>query len=190
MGIKLRLKTWLAKIISNLLQEDIPKLIESNSQIEVGKESYHNGNFEIRGEGAKVSIGSYCAIGKNVKLILKNHNFNFASIQYSFYNKHFNSLPYVMNISDVSIEIGNDVWIGDNVILLPHLKIGHGCIIGAGSVVTKSVEPYTLVAGTPAKKIKMRFEKETIDMLLEIKWWNWSEKKIKENKEFFFRKFN
>ena len=69
--------------------------------------------------------------------------------------------------------IGDDVWIGTNVVILPGVHIGQGAIIGAGAVVTKDVPPYACVGGVPAKLLKYRFPKETIEKLLKI---NWSQK--------------
>ena len=190
MGIKRKLKVWLSAKIKSLIEERTPVLISSNAIIDAGAKSYHNGNFMVRGSKSKVSIGSYCAIGKDVKVILNNHSVDYASMQYSFYKSNFNSLPYNLERPNISVEIGSDVWIGDNVIILPNVKIGHGCVIGAGSVVTKSVEPYSIIAGVPAEKIKMRFDNRTIKELITSKWWTWSEEKIKENKLFFFKKYN
>lgn len=190
MGIKLKIKYWLSKKIKSLLSDVGPTLLVSNSNLEVGKESYHNGNFDIRGGGTKAVIGSYCAIGKDVKLILNNHDVNYATMQYSFYKTYFKSSPFNSKKPKIALEIGSDVWIGDNVIILPNVKIGHGAVIGAGSVVTKTVEPYTIVAGTPAKPIKKRFKDDTIKELLQSQWWTWDASKIKENKEFFFKNLN
>lgn len=78
-------------------------------------------------------------------------------------------------------EVGNDVWIGFNSTIMPGVKIGDGAIIGTNSVVTKNVEPYSIVGGNPAKEIKKRFSKEQIENLLQIKWWNWKIEKITEN---------
>ena len=68
--------------------------------------------------------------------------------------------------------IGNDVWIGQNAVILPGVHIGDGAIIGANSVVGKDVEPYTIAAGNPAKILRKRFDDELIDLLLEFKWWD------------------
>lgn len=72
------------------------------------------------------------------------------------------------------INIEHDVWIGQNVTIMRGIRIGTGAIIGANSVVTKDVPPYTIVAGVPAKKIKNRFPEETISKLIESQWWNYS----------------
>ena len=68
--------------------------------------------------------------------------------------------------------VGNDVWIGQNVTIMPGVIIGDGAIIGANSVVAKSVDPYTIVAGNPAKPIRKRFDDELIELMLKFKWWN------------------
>ncbi len=190
MGIKRKLKSWIRTKLKKILVERTPVLIVTNNLIDVGNSTYHNGNFLVRGSGCKARLGSYCAIGKDVKLILNNHLTDYVSMQYSFYKSNFNSLPYVSQKPTISIDIGSDVWIGDNVIILPNVSIGHGCIIGAGSVVTKSFKPYTVIAGVPAKKIKMRFNNQVVEELLASKWWDWNEAKIKENKMFFFKKLN
>ena len=76
--------------------------------------------------------------------------------------------------------IGNDVWIGCGAIILSGVTIGDGAIIGAGAVVTKDVEPYTIVAGVPAKVLKTRFEKEISDKLIKLKWWELEDEKLKK----------
>ncbi|TJX23643.1 MAG: CatB-related O-acetyltransferase [Mesorhizobium sp.] len=81
--------------------------------------------------------------------------------------------------------VGNDVWIGSRAIILSGVKIGHGAVIAAGSIVTKDVEPYALVGGNPAKLIKRRFPDETVAALLEIEWWNWSIDRIKKERAAF-----
>lgn len=77
--------------------------------------------------------------------------------------------------------IGNDVWIGTNAIILPGVTIGDGAVIAAGAVITKDVEPYAIVGGVPAKIIKYRFDFETIELLLKIRWWDWPLEKIQGN---------
>lgn len=79
--------------------------------------------------------------------------------------------------------IGNDVWIGENVTILPGVHIGDGAIIGANSVVAKDIDAYSIAVGNPCRVIKKRFDDETISKLLEIKWWNWNEKRIFDNLE-------
>lgn len=84
------------------------------------------------------------------------------------------------------VAIGNDVWIGGYVSILPGVTIGDGAIIAAGAVVTKDVEPYAIVGGVPAKRIRYRFDEETRGLLLATKWWNWPHEKIEEHIELFY----
>ena len=81
------------------------------------------------------------------------------------------------------INIGNDVWIGYEAVILAGVTVGDGAVVGTRAVVTKDVPPYTVVGGVPAKPIKRRFSEERIDQLLKMRWWDWSEEKIAENIE-------
>ncbi|MAS52602.1 MAG: acetyltransferase [Flavobacteriales bacterium] len=76
--------------------------------------------------------------------------------------------------------MGNDVWVGQNSLIKQGVTIGHGSIIGMGSVVTKDIEPYTIVGGVPAKKIKLRFSEDTISQLLKSKWWELKENELSQ----------
>lgn len=79
------------------------------------------------------------------------------------------------------IIIDNDVWIGYEAVIMAGVHIGDGAVIAARAVVTKDVPPYTIVGGTPARKIRMRFEEETIARLQQIQWWNWPVEKIRQS---------
>lgn len=87
----------------------------------------------------------------------------------------------VLDSSKYVVKIGNDVWIGNNVMIMDGVTIGDGAIIAAGSIVTKDVEPYVVCAGIPAKAIKSRFDKDKVDKLLELRWWDKSPEWIKKN---------
>ncbi len=78
-------------------------------------------------------------------------------------------------------KIGNDVWVGFDATIMPGITIGDGAIIGSKSVVTKDVEPYSVVGGNPAKLIRKRFSEERIAELLEMQWWDWPVEKITAN---------
>lgn len=84
-----------------------------------------------------------------------------------------------------NVRINHDVWIGDSVIILPGIEIGSGAVVGAGAVVTKSVEPYTVVAGNPAKFIKRRFSPVISDAFLELQWWNMSNNQLEAIRNLF-----
>jgi len=84
------------------------------------------------------------------------------------------------------LEIGNDVWIGRRAIVMPGVRIGDGAVVGAGAIVTKDVAPYAIVGGNPAKLIRYRFDPNQIESLLAIRWWDWSDEKIRAEQTAFF----
>lgn len=160
-------------------------LIDDECKIIQGPVFFGKGtNFMFRSEIiGQVSIGRYCAIARKSVFQAQNHAIYRPSIQRSVYTNLFqNKLP---SIDKGGIILGNDVWVGTQSIILPGVKIGDGAIIGAGSIVTKDIEPYSVVAGVPSSHIKYRFPENIRRQLLEIKWWDWSDEKIKKNKQFF-----
>lgn len=180
--IKTLIKIWLTQSKSDLYP---PFLISTKGQIiSKGKESYHNGNFIVKGAGGILEIGSYCAIGSDVKVILSNHDVSQVCMQYTFYRKNFD-INLTQKSELLTTVIENDVWVGDNVMIMPGVQIGTGAVLGAGAIVTKNVEPYSIVGGNPAKLIRKRFSEERISELLASKWWDWDEEKIKMNQQFF-----
>ena len=76
--------------------------------------------------------------------------------------------------------VGNDVWLGYQSLIMPGVTIGDGAIIGSRSVVTKDVPPYTVVAGTPAKEVRKRYDEDTIAALLEVKWWDLPDEEVEK----------
>ncbi len=142
-----------------------------------------------------VKIGSFCSIASNVKIVAATHPINqFVSTHPSFYSilkqagfsfvntQLFNEYRTIDGWYAI---IGNDVWIGSDVTLLGGIRIGDGAVILSSSVVTKDIEPYSIVGGVPAKHLKYRFEPNIIKKLLEIKWWNWGFEKIKSRAKYF-----
>lgn len=124
----------------------------------------------------KLIIGKFCQIAAGVEFVMNgaNHQMNAVST-FPFYTlEGWNMDPPL--IEDLPIKgdtvIGNDVWIGQNSVILPGVYIGDGAIIGANSVVGSDVDPYTIVAGNPAKKIRKRFDDELIRLMLDFKWWD------------------
>ena len=83
------------------------------------------------------------------------------------------------------IRVGNACWIGDNVTILSGVAIGDGAVVGACSVVTRDVPPFSIAVGNPARVIKTRFSTEVIEALREIRWWDWSDARIARNRSFF-----
>jgi len=156
------------------------RTIFTGKKVTIGKHSNLLGDNELVGP---IEIGKYCAIVRGSVFQGVNHVVTRPSMQFSFYKKY--NFKLLSHSDKGGITIGNDVWIGTQVIILPGVKIGDGAIIGAGSVVTKDVEPYSLTAGAPAKFKKYRFNEEIREKLLDIKWWDWSEERIQRNKSFF-----
>lgn len=134
-----------------------------------------------------VKMGRFCSIADSVCVCIGNHPINYVTTHPAFYYNtedqigwtYYRGEPFYKEIykypkdeSFYQIVIGSDVWIGSHALIMGGIKIGDGAIIAAGAVVTKDVEPYSIVGGVPAKQIKMRFSKEIIEKLVEIKLWD------------------
>lgn len=156
--------------------------------MEVGKFTYGQENIKhISLRSGSIKIGNFCSIAENVKIYTGkgSHRKEYVST-YPFgfihQDKFPSAEPQKLLCSDpANVIIGNDVWIGQNVCIMPGVVIGDGCIIANNSHVVKSTEPYSLVGGNPAKEIRKRFPEAQIEALLEIQWWNWDTAKINEN---------
>lgn len=144
-----------------------------------GEKTYDNNAIVYRWSDAPLKIGKYCSISYGVKFILDDgkHSFN----QITNYPFQTNDINYEKK----GIEIGNDVWIGLGSTILYGVKIGDGATIAAGSVVTKDVEPYTIVGGVPAKLIKEKCTREETKLMQEIAWWDWKQETIEDRVEDF-----
>ena len=126
----------------------------------------------------RLVIGKFCQIAAGVEFVMNgaNHQMN-AVTTFPFYTlQGWHMAPPAA--SDLPLKgdtiIGNDVWIGQNAVILPGVHIGDGAIIGANSVVGSHVTPYTIVVGNPARTLRKRFDTELIDLLLRFKWWDHS----------------
>ena len=134
--------------------------------------------------GDKLIIGKFCQIAAGVNFVMNgaNHQMN-AVTTFPFYifEGWQQPAPPLKNLPlKGDTVIGNDVWIGQNSTVLPGVYIGNGAIIGMNSVVASNVEPYTIVAGNPAKVIRKRFDNQLIKLLLKLKWWDKSIEEINE----------
>lgn len=137
--------------------------------VEVGMGSY--GCFTAGNFSKGDVIGNYCSVAGNVWHLNANHPMENATMSPLFYRKEFGN-PNAVDVPRRALTVGHDVWIGRDVKILAGVsRIGNGAVIGAGSVVTKDVPPYTVVAGVPAKPIRMRFDEETIAALEDSRWW-------------------
>jgi lipopolysaccharide transport system ATP-binding protein len=133
-----------------------------------------------------IHVGKYCSIGRDCNFFLHaNHRPDWITTSSQLWG------PVTPEIASLHMEmghpsckgdiiVGNDVWIGAKSTIMSGVKIGHGAIVAAGALVTKDVEPFSVVGGNPAKHLKYRFEEQQIKDLLDIAWWDWEESKIKE----------
>lgn len=152
----------------------------------IGDYTYVSNNSIIH----NCTIGKFCSIGPNVVIGFGEHPIQFLSTSPLFYASKegmFGEQLFTENNFEYRkpVDIGNDVWIGANVYIKNGVNIGDGAVIGAGAVVTKSIPPYAIAVGVPARILKYRFDDKTIDNLLSIKWWDWEIEKIRKNKQLF-----
>lgn len=172
------------------------KNVIKNQNIEVGDYTYYDDfenveNFEKNVKylfdfvGDKLIIGKFCMIASDVTFIMNGANhlsdaistFPFAIFGHDWSDAmEGKSYP-----SKGNTVIGNDVWIGYGVTIMPGVNIGDGAIIATKSVVTKDIAPYSIVGGNPAKEIRKRFSGEEIEKLLDLQWWDWPIEMITEN---------
>ena len=147
---------------------------------EVGRATYGSPNVIRWGGSAKLRIGSFCSIATGVTILLggEHHTEWVTTFPFNILNPEFNYISDHPN-NKGDIIIGSDVWLGHNLLILSGVTIGDGAVIGAGAVVAKDVEPYAIAVGNPIRVIRKRFDDATIKWLLEIKWWDWPEDKIK-----------
>ena len=155
-----------------------PRLFEQNNVL------YH---YPINHE--RLIIGKFCSIACGAKFLFNCANHTLKSL--STYTFPLFYEDWELDKEDVAsawdnkgdIVIGNDVWIGYEAVIMAGVHIGDGAIIGANSVVAKDIEPYSIAVGNPCRVVKKRFDDETIEKLLELKWWDWDEEKIFDNFE-------
>tara|TARA_B110000971_G_scaffold210279_1_gene237310 strand:- start:1870 stop:2484 length:615 start_codon:yes stop_codon:yes gene_type:complete len=156
--------------------------VESGSSIvntKMDKHSFCGYNCEI----ANSDIGSFCSIANGVVIGGGKHPIDWVGMSPVFYDgkdsvkEKFSTFK---REKPLLTAIGNDVWIGRNAIIKEGVNIGHGSVIGMGSIVTKDVFPYSIVVGNPAKLIRMRFDNNIIDELIKSKWWDLDEDTLRK----------
>lgn len=134
-------------------------------------------------------VGKFCSIGGNCAIGMGSHSIKNISTSPIFTAKK-NALGISWSHDNKYeeykvVEIGNDVWIGQRVMIIGGVHIGNGAVIGAGAIVTKDIPPYAVAVGVPAKVIRYRFPQEQIDALLAHPWWNLPEEQLRERIELF-----
>lgn len=174
--------------------------LPARANVEIGDYTYYSDNndspehfyehilhhYEFLGD--KLIIGKFCAIAEGVTFIMNGANhrmdgltsypFNIFGGGWEKVTPTLDQLPFKGNTV-----IGNDVWIGQQVTVMPGITIGDGAIIASNSTVTKNVEPYSIVGGNPARLIRKRFSDKLIGLLSKVQWWNWDEHKLFQHLE-------
>lgn len=145
---------------------------EKKYHVSVGMYSYGSCfNEDFNRGGRMVTIGRYSSFGPNIRYFGANHPYMESVMSPYFYNRTFGF--EVEDIPRFSLSIGNDVWIGANVIITAGCSyIADGAVVAAGTILTKDVEKYSIVAGNPGKVIKMRFSEKQIELLEKSRWWD------------------
>lgn len=170
------------RIKNILFPTDEPYFMRHNkrySAYEIGEGTYGYPEIVFYDAGAKLKIGRYTQIAPKVTILLggEHHHDWVSAYPFSLLIDEAKDLPgYPFHKGDVVI--GNDVWIGYDALILSGVKIGDGAVIAARSLVTKDVEPFSIVGGIPAKHLRFRFSADLIKSLSEIAWWNWSEEEV------------
>lgn len=180
------------------------KNIITNPNIIVGDYTYYDdfqdvNNFEKNVKyhfdfiGDRLIIGKFCMIASGVTFIMNGANHKMDGITtypFNIFGKDWKAVE--PKLSDLPYKgdtvVGNDVWIGTNVTIMPGVHIGDGAIIASNATVTRDVPPYSIVGGNPAKEIKKRFSEDKIKELLEMQWWNWDIEKITNNLKYLTEK--
>ncbi len=148
---------------------------------DIGAHSY--GGLQVIGFGddTTFTVGKYCSFAADVKLMLGGGHrldwvttYPFSDIDPEF--AHIEGHP----ASKGDIQIGNDVWVGREAMIMSGVTIGDGAVIAARALVNKDVAPYSIVGGQPAKLIKSRFSKEIIDRLIALQWWDWADARVRK----------
>lgn len=166
--------------------------INNDIQLEVHNEFYRNVDslctisafsYSQSNLGYGVNVGRYCSLASNITIMGATHFSDWVTTSPKFYDDGFHDEERIpvdhYERSKRRVNIGHDVWIGDNVLIGREVTIGHGAIIAANSVVTKDVAPYMIVGGVPAKIIRPRFDDLTIERLLKLQWWRFHKDDLK-----------
>ncbi|MDZ7895481.1 MAG: CatB-related O-acetyltransferase [Sphingobium sp.] len=146
--------------------------------VDIGLYSY--GCFDFRRVPPGTTVGRYCSIANTAQIFLRNHGIEFLGLTAYLYNPTLGTVDRDM-VETYRLDISDDVWLGHNSIILPSTKsIGRGAIVAAGAVVTKPVPAYAIVAGNPARVIRMRFEPHIIEAIEKTRWWEKTPEELKE----------
>ncbi|HEX3512349.1 MAG TPA: CatB-related O-acetyltransferase [Solirubrobacteraceae bacterium] len=155
----------------------------------IGRHVYGPGplTFQTFMPTARISVGSFCSISAEARIIAGSEHVTNRPSTYALGTLMFE--PGSDNVREAvdrgPTEIGSDVWIGIRAIVLSGVLVGDGAIIGAGSVVSRTVPPFAIVAGNPARLLRYRFDEDVRRRLLALRWWDLSDRDIQAAREWF-----
>lgn len=163
------------------LERGVAKFKNKYPSYEMGRGSYGIPLVHDWKEGSTLKIGSFCSIAEDVNIFLGGHH-------RSDWITTFPFPAFVKSAADIEgyafsrgdVVIAHDVWLCTGVVILSGVSIGHGAVVAAGAVVTQDVEPYSIVAGNPARCVRYRFTETERQALLRLAWWNWPEELIEQ----------
>ena len=171
------------KVIKRIFSRSAPFFMKDNkryAKYEISDWTYGKPRIRSWREGATCKIGRFCSIADGVTILLGGeHRVDWVTtypVNILFGVERVQGLPTTKG----DVVIGNDVWIGQDALILSGVQIGDGAVIAARSVVKEDVLPYSIVAGNPAQHIKFRFSKSVRDNLQSIAWWNWPLSKLEK----------
>ena len=147
----------------------------------IGRWTYGVPKVLYRKSGKTLTIGSFCSIAGGTQIFLGGEHRTdwITSYPFNIFWQNEHDIAKLRS-SRGNVIIGSDVWIGLDCTILSGVSIGHGAVIGAGSMVVQDVPAYAIVYGNPAKLLRYRFDKEIVAALLQIAWWDWDDEKIKD----------
>lgn len=180
-----RQTVYLSAVVSNPAIEVGDYTIYNDFEGDPTQFERHNVLYHYPINGDRLVIGKFCSIACGAKFLLNSANHALGSLSNYTFPLFFEE--WGLDKKEVAtawdnkgdIVVGNDVWIGYEAVILAGVKIGDGAVVAARSVVTRDVEPYTIVGGVPARPIRRRFDERTVARLLELQWWNWPAEKIR-----------
>ena len=167
-----------------MFSKTIRRFYKEKYNIEIGYGSY-GGCFSQKNIPPGTTFGNYCSIAGEIRIFRANHPAHLFTSHPILYNPAVGFVEKDL-LDRPSINIGHDVWIGEWAIVCPKVRlIGNGSMIGAGTVVTKDVPPYSIVVGNPGRVIKQRFDEKTIESLEKSKWWELEKNELFARKDEF-----
>lgn len=173
--------------------DDLHLMYNRKLRLDIGAFSYFDGPLTIHWfeERTSIAIGRYCSFAEGAAIMAggDHHMDRVSTYPLVFLTDLW---PEFQDAEDDTVRIkgpvsvGHDVWVGNGALILPGVTVGHGSVIGARSVVSKDVEPYTVVAGNPARPIRTRLPPDDVAYLLDLAWWNWDHTRLRRHARHLF----